>query len=40
MKDVEDKDEVVEDVEEAPVSYSTGGEATTNLASLLKNIKL
>ncbi|CRZ35727.1 small subunit ribosomal protein S1 [Herbinix hemicellulosilytica] len=40
MKDVEDKDAVVEDVEDMPVSYSTGGEATTDLASLLKNIKL
>jgi len=40
MKAVEEKDDLVEDVEEAPASYSTGEEATTGLASLLKNIKL
>ncbi|HWT27020.1 MAG TPA: S1 RNA-binding domain-containing protein, partial [Mobilitalea sp.] len=40
MKAVEEKEEVVEDVEEAPVTYSTGEEATTGLAALLKNIKL
>lgn len=40
MKEVEEKEEVVEHVEEAPSSYSTGGEATTGLAALLKNIKL
>lgn len=40
MKDVQDKEEVTEDVEDIPFSYTTGGEATTDLASLLKNIKL
>lgn len=40
MKAVEEKEEVIEDVEEAPATYSTGGEATTGLADLLKNIKL
>lgn len=40
MKAVEEKEEVIEEVEEAPSSYSTGGEATTGLAALLKNIKL
>lgn len=40
MKEVQGKEEVVEDVEDTPTSYSTGGEATTDLGSLLKNIKL
>jgi small subunit ribosomal protein S1 len=40
MKEVEEKEEVVEHVEETPSSYSTGEEATTGLAALLKNIKL
>lgn len=40
MKAVEDKATVIEEVEEAPASYSTGEEATTGLAALLKNIKL
>jgi small subunit ribosomal protein S1 len=40
MKAVEEKEEVVEDVEEAPSTYSTGGDATTGLGALLKNIKL
>jgi small subunit ribosomal protein S1 len=40
MKAVEEKEEVVEDVEEAPFTYSSGEEATTGLADLLKNIKL
>lgn len=40
MKEVEEKEEVVEDVEESPSSYSTGEEATTGLAALLKNFKL
>lgn len=40
MKAVEEKEEVIDDVEEAPATYSTGGEATTGLADLLKNIKL
>lgn len=40
MKAVQDKEEIVEDIEDTPSSYQSGGEATTNLASLLKNIKL
>lgn len=40
MKAVEEKEEVVEDVEETPSTYSTGEEATTGLAALLKNIRL
>ncbi|MFT4144561.1 MAG: S1 RNA-binding domain-containing protein [Mobilitalea sp.] len=40
MKAVEEKEDVIEDVEEAPASYTTGEEATTGLAALLKNIKL
>ncbi len=40
MKAVEEKDELVEDVEDAPAAYSSGEEATTGLAALLKNIKL
>lgn len=40
MKEVEDKEEIVEEVEAAPSTYSTGEEATTGLAALLKNIKL
>lgn len=40
MKEVEEKEAIVDEVEEAPSSYSTGGEATTGLAALLKNIKL
>jgi small subunit ribosomal protein S1 len=40
MKAVEEKEEVVETVEEAPATFSTGEEATTGLAALLKNIKL
>lgn len=40
MKAVEEKEEVVEEVEVAPSTYSTGEEATTGLAALLKNIKL
>lgn len=40
MKEVEDKEEILEDVDKAPASFSTGEEATTGLASLLKNIKL
>ncbi|HHV09718.1 MAG TPA: S1 RNA-binding domain-containing protein [Clostridiales bacterium] len=40
MKAVEEKAEVIEEVGAAPSSYSTGGEATTGLAALLKNIKL
>lgn len=40
MKAVEEKEDVIEDVEAAPATFSTGGEATTGLAALLKNIKL
>jgi small subunit ribosomal protein S1 len=40
MKAVEEKEEVLEAAEEAPATFSTGGEATTGLAALLKNIKL
>lgn len=40
MKAIEDKENVIEDVVGAPSTYSTGEEATTGLASLLKNIKL
>lgn len=40
MKAVEEKEEVIEDVEDTPATYTTGEEATTGLAALLKNIKL
>lgn len=40
MKAVEEKEDVIEDIEDAPASYSTGEEATTGLAALLKNFKL
>ncbi len=40
MKEVEEREPVVEDLEAAPSTYSTGEEATTGLAALLKNIKL
>lgn len=40
MKAVEEKEEVVEDIEDAPAAYSSGEEATTGLGALLKNIKL
>ena len=40
MKDVQDKEEIAEDPEEIPTSYTFGGEATTDLGALLKNIKL
>ena len=40
MKAVEEKEDVLEDVGEAPAAYTTGEEATTGLAALLKNIKL
>ncbi|NLP34069.1 MAG: S1 RNA-binding domain-containing protein [Clostridiales bacterium] len=40
MKAVEEKEEILEDVEQVPSTYSTGGEATTGLGELLKNIKL
>lgn len=40
MKAVEEKEEIVEDADKVPFSYSTGEEATTGLGALLKNIKL
>ncbi len=40
MKAVEEKAEVLDNVEEVPFEYSTGGEASTGLASLLSKIKL
>ena len=40
MKAAEDKEDVLEDVTTAPATYSSGEEATTGLAALLKNIKL
>lgn len=40
MKAVEEKEEVIDEVETAPSSYSIGEEATTGLAALLKNFKL
>lgn len=40
MKAVIEKQDVAMDFTDAPSSYQSGGEATTNLASLLKNIKL
>ncbi len=40
MKAVEEQEEVLEEAEAAPSSYSTGEEATTGLAALLKNIRL
>ena len=40
MKAVEEKEEVLEEVEEAPSTYQSGEEATTGLAALLKNFKL
>ncbi len=40
MKAVEEQEDVIEEVEDAPASYSTGEEATTGLAALLKNFKL
>ena len=39
IKAVEEKDEVLEDVEEVPFEYSTGEEASTSLAGLLKGLK-
>ncbi|NLO08797.1 MAG: S1 RNA-binding domain-containing protein [Clostridiales bacterium] len=40
MKAVIEKEDVAMDFTDAPSSYQSGEEATTNLASLLKNIKL
>lgn len=40
IKAVEEREEVVEEIEEAPVEYHSEGEASTGLASLLAGIKL
>lgn len=40
IKAVNEKDEVEETIEETPLEFSTGEEATTGLGALLKNIKL
>lgn len=40
MKAVQDNEDVVDDFIDAPSSYQSGEEASTSLASLLKNIKL
>lgn len=40
MKEVEEDEAVVEDIEEAPVEYSSGESATTGLGALLAGIKL
>ena len=40
MKEVKAKEEVIEDVEDTQFVYQADEEATTSLASLLKNIKL
>lgn len=39
MTAVEDKEEIIEDVEETQLSYSSGENVTTGLADLLKNFK-
>lgn len=39
IKAVEEKEEVLEDASKAPVEYSTGESATTDLSSLLKGLK-
>ncbi len=40
MKAVEEQEEVLDEVEEAPIEYSSGEEASTGLGALLKGIKL
>lgn len=40
MKAVDDKESIVGDAIDTPAYYNSGGEATTGLGSLLKNIKL
>ena len=40
IKAVEEREDVVDEVEEAAIEYSSGEEATTGLAGLLKGIKL
>lgn len=39
IKAVEEKEDVIDDVEEAPIEYSTGEDATTGLGALLKGFK-
>lgn len=40
MKAVEEKDDVVDSIDEVPFEYSTGGEVSTGLGNLLAKIKL
>ncbi|MDF2951157.1 MAG: hypothetical protein K0S18_740 [Anaerocolumna sp.] len=40
IKAVEENSQVLENVEEAPFEFTSGGEASTGLGSLLKNLKL
>lgn len=40
MKAVEEKEDVLEEVEEAPIEYNSGEEASTGLGTLLANFKL
>lgn len=40
MKAVEDNSQVVDNVEDAPFEFASGGEASTGLGDLLKNFKL
>ncbi len=40
IKAVEEREDVLEEIEEAPIEYSSGEEATTGLGALLKGIKL
>lgn len=40
MKAVEEKEDIIDEVESAPIEYSTGEEASTGLGALLANIKL
>lgn len=40
IKAVEEKEEVIDDVDEAPIEFSTGEDATTGLGALLKGIHL
>lgn len=40
IKAVEEKEDVIDDVEEAPVEYTSGEDATTGLGALLKGFKL
>lgn len=40
IKAVEEKEDIIEEVEEAPIEYSSGEEASTGLGALLAGIKL